>query len=166
MLTGGIRIDKYHLKIIDYAIKNNIPILGICCGMQAMAMYSLNNFNEIKVLEKIDSTINHNGTAARNSLVHQVKIKQDSWLFKIFDKTEIEVNSYHNFKVKKIGKNFDIIAKSKDNIIEAIEYKNKDQFVLGVQWHPELLSNHSIIFQEFIRQARKYNENKCRKYSN
>ena len=65
--------------------------------MQAMAMYSLNNFNEIKVLEKIDSTINHNETAARNSLAHQVKIKQDSWLFKIFDKTEIEVNSYHNF---------------------------------------------------------------------
>ena len=38
--------------------------------MQAMAMYSLNNFNEIKVLEKIDSTINHNETAARNSLAH------------------------------------------------------------------------------------------------
>ena len=44
--------------------------------MQAMAMYSLNNFNEIKVLEKIDSTINHNETAARNSLAHQVKINR------------------------------------------------------------------------------------------
>lgn len=168
LLTGGIRIDNYHLEIIDFAIKNKIPILGICCGMQAMAMYSLNEKKEANVLTKINSSIEHDYSITKenkNLLAHDIYLtNNDNWLYKIYQKDIIPVNSYHNFKVSQVGKKFEIIAKSLDNIIEAIEYKDKSQFVLGVQWHPELLEDEDKIIKIFMKEAKKYHENKYRKY--
>lgn len=164
LLTGGIRIDNYHLQIIDYAIKNKIPILGICCGMQAMAMYSLKEQTESNVLSKINSLLSHDSKGSKQDKgrkAHKIKIiDEDSWLYKLFQQKVIEVNSYHNYQINNVGSNFKITALSEDGIIEAIEYNNNNQFVLGVQWHPELLREQQVILKKFISEARKYHENK------
>lgn len=145
IITGGILIQDYHLKVIDYAIKNNKPLLGICMGMQALAMYSTKE----KVLTKVD---NH------NEVNHSVNIiDQDSHLYNIFKTNKLEVNSYHNYQVNTIGNNFKIVAKSDDNVIEAIEYKDKNNFIIGVQWHPELLETMQPLIKELIKRSN--NEN-------
>ena len=72
-----------------------------------------------------------------------------------------EVNSFHHQAVDKVAKDFKVTAVAKDGIVEAIEYKKKDSFILGVQWHPELMSSRIIkmqnIFDMFVEvcQSRK-----------
>ena len=68
----------------------------------------------------------------------------------IRDKEEIDVNSIHRYKVKKVGNEFIVNMFSFDGIIEGIECKDKNHFVLGVQFHPELLEQYNVIFERFI----------------
>lgn len=75
-------LDKY---IIEYATKNNIPILGICLGMQEMSSFL-----------DLEEVPNHNKS---NRYVHKVNIDKNSLLYKIFKK-DIYVNSRHNYKIK------------------------------------------------------------------
>ena len=90
--------------------------------------------DDYKVEEKLEinsSNINHN---SKNKYVHSIFIKEDSLLYKIIGKKEIEVNSRHNYHVNNIiGK---VDAYSSDGYIEALEIEGK-KFILGLQFHPE-----------------------------
>ena len=71
------------------------------------------------------------------------------------DKLEIErVNSFHHQAIKDLSKDFKIVAVAPDGVIEAIEYKHKDTFILGVQFHPEMMYDKSTfartIFKQFL----------------
>ena len=151
LITGGSIVKDYHLKIIDYALKAKKPLLGICMGMQALAMHSLHTLEEYDVLKKVG---NHNHT---NHIVNIMS--KNSHVYKVFKKNRIEVNSYHNYCVEKIGDCFEICGYSPDNIPEIIEHKDKNIFVVGVQWHPELMDKMSPLIQKFIEEAGKRYEN-------
>ena len=121
ILQGGDEFYDFDIKVIDYLYKNDIPTLGICLGMQAMASYKggncvrLNNHYKIK---------------------HSIKIRRDSKLYSILKSERIMISSRHNYQVK--GSCLFVNAISEDNVIEAIELKNY-QFGMGVQWHPEMM---------------------------
>ncbi len=140
-LPGGDGWYKEDIKLIKYAKENNVPILGICLGMQEMSAFLLNEDKDIT--KKIS---NHNGT------VHLVSIKKDSFLYNIVKKEEIFVNSRHNDYISKLSSLY-VSAKSLDNCIEAVEIKN-NSFFLGLQWHPESLYEEDEasrqIFKEFF----------------
>lgn len=132
IIPGGSNesyLDKY---IIDYATYNDIPILGICLGMQQMASF--------KDLEEVS---NHNKS---NTYVHKVNIDKNSLLYKIFKK-DIYVNSRHNYKIK--GLNGYRIVGICNNVVEAIE-KDENIFNIGLQWHPEDIDNCEL-FDYFIK---------------
>ncbi len=162
LITGGIAIKDYHLKVIDYALKNNKPLLGICMGMQALALYSLAENKEEKGLMLIPQKHIHNDEITQETkqkTIHKVNIiKKNSHLYQIFKKDQLEVNSFHNYQVKKVGKNFEIVGKSTDGIIEIIEHIDKNKFIVGVQWHPELLDSMQPLIKTFIEKSR-INEN-------
>lgn len=151
LMIGGNAIYEHDLLICKYAIKKNIPILGICMGMQVMGI--LDN-NKEKVLEKIESKINHHQLNKKD--IHKVYIEENTFLKKILDKDNFFVNSVHNYKLTKTNK-FKVAAYSEDGIIEAIELFDKG-FVLGVQWHPEKEYDNlqsKKIFQSFIEASKK-----------
>lgn len=76
-----------------------------------------------------------------------VEIIKPSKLYDIFEVDKIAVNSFHHQGIKTIGKNFESMMVSEDNILEAIELKS-DRFVVGVQWNPEtLIREASSIFK-------------------
>lgn len=137
ILQGGSDYYEIDLLIIKYLYDKNIPTLGICLGMQAMAMAfdgSMADINNHKSLDKY---------------VHYVKIINNSKLHKIINKNKILVNSRHKSYIK--NTNLKTVALS-NNIIEAIEDESKN-FFIGVQWHPEsLMDNNSILlFNSFFR---------------
>lgn len=146
VVPGGIKWYEYDLYICKYAIDNDIPILGICAGMQALARV-LNNNKELDITLKNDSTINHNAPGVQ--YVHSVKILKDSLLYKIINKEEIEVNSRHNYH---IPNELDYLksAYAPDGIIEAVEYK-ENRFTLGVQWHPESMISYDEEERKIIK---------------
>jgi putative glutamine amidotransferase len=120
ILSGGNNINKNSLrykiekKLVDFSKKKNIPLLGICHGLQFI------NFLEGGSLKKINNHVRTN---------HKVKIKNTY---------DLKVNSFHEYGIKKLGKNFEIIAYSDDNQIEAIKHKKYNW--LGWMWHPERMN--------------------------
>lgn len=144
LIIGGKKVHKYHFEVIDYALKTNKKLLGICLGMQAIAMYSNNDLEE-KTLCKVSNHYFDNITHENKELlVHNIDISQNSLLSKILGK-KLKVNSIHNYAISKISYPFKISATYKD-VIEAIEYKN----IIGVQFHPELMNNTDKLFEWLI----------------
>lgn len=136
ILQGGVDYTQEELEMVKYLYDNNIPTLGICLGMQMMGC----------IKGKLKKVINHN---SKEKYAHKVYIDKESKLYGILKKEIISVNSRHNECIKHT--NLNISAISSDNIIEAIEDKNK-RFFIGVQWHPESLndSNSKLLFDNFF----------------
>ena len=146
IIPGGNKIHPYHFKILDYAINNNIPLLGICMGNQVIGLYSAGSNNEDDLV-RVD---NHFG----NDITHNINIKKGSLLYKLFS-DKLEVNSRHNFKVEEVNLPFKVSAYSDDKIIEGIEYIDDEHFIMGVQFHPEDLDNTECLYNYFLKEILK-----------
>ena len=144
LITGGYTKGSLDDYLIEYALKNNLPLLGICQGMQSMAMYQSNL--------RLEEVFNH---YQKESYVHEVFLT-DSNFKKIVGKDKIKVNSYH-YQTVRDSNFFSIVGISNDGLIEVVENKNHP-FQIGVQWHPERMLNYdetsNIIFQKFIDNIR------------
>ena len=149
VMPGTCRLYDYDRVIYEYALSKDMPILGICGGMQLIAIND-KNLEEEKVLDYIESKIEHNNPEEKH--VHKVRINKGTLLYDIIGEEEITVNSRHRQKVNSVNKLI-ISGVSEDDIIEAIEYSDK-KFVIGVQWHPENLYDYGTaskkIFKRFI----------------
>ncbi len=119
--------DEYSLdaKLIDWFVKNNKPILGICGGLQAINVYLGGN------LKEIDESI-HSNPMSRN---HKISIEKNSFVYDVFNSDFAEVNSYHYWAIDKLAPGLRTVAVSDDGVIEAVEWKEKRIF--ATQWHPE-----------------------------
>lgn len=113
--------DSVEKILVKNAIKERIPIIGICRGMQFLNCYFGGT------LEKLTSPHIH------DSGEHKIYFSGDSSIFTKFD--SLTVNSYHNFVIKKLGKNLKSLAKSDDRHTEAFEHSIHPIF--GLMWHPE-----------------------------
>ena len=147
--------DAAELILTRLAYNKQIPMLGICRGIQTLAM-ALGGH----VAQDISSqaTIKHSQDADREEATHSVIIEEGSILFSIYHNRigSLPVNSFHHQAVDNPGSLFRATAHSKDGIIEAIEsteYKN----VIGVQWHPEWLGEDGLpLFKWLVDSAREY----------
>lgn len=110
------------------------PVLGICRGIQVMnAALGGDLYQDIKPFEHLP----HNGHWAK---VHTVTVRRGTLLSRILGQDTVLVNSQHHQAVDRVAPGFTLAALSEDGIVEAIE-KPDAGFCLGVQWHPEWLSD-------------------------
>lgn len=110
------------------------PVLGICRGIQVMnAVLGGDLYQDIKPFEHLP----HNGHWAK---VHTVTVRRGTLLSRILGQDTVLVNSQHHQAVDRVAPGFTLAALSEDGIVEAIEKPNAG-FCLGVQWHPEWLSD-------------------------
>jgi len=119
LLTGGNDLQQYggnaperdlvERQLIDISLSNDIPLLGLCRGMQVIADYFGAKLS--KVEGHVATRHDISGAISRN------------------------VNSYHNFGILDYPNSLEITAQSKDGVIEAL--KHKDKMIVGIMWHPE-----------------------------
>ena len=146
IFQGGSDIYPYHFQILDYCLKNNIPVLGICMGHQIIGLYSINSQNEDDLI-KVE---NHNN----KNLTHKITTSKDSILNIILGDIPL-VNTRHEYALKEVQEPFKITALSEEGIIEGVEYIDENHFVIGVQFHPEDLKNTENLYNYFIKEILK-----------
>lgn len=149
IFPGGLKRFEYDIFILNYALENDIPILGICLGMQIFSMIDEDG-NQILNLEEIESGVEH--ASYDLPLVHEVTISKDSKLYSILEKEKIMVNSRHRMMITNPS-TFTVYGRSSDGVIELIERHDK-KFAIGVQWHPEMMvkdyPEQKLIFDAFV----------------
>ncbi len=156
--------DLQELVLMRRALDKQMPVLGICRGLQVMAA-ALGG----KIVQDIYSSdlysnplIKHSQDLDRQFASHTVSLDKDSLLYSLFGTETIEVNSFHHQAVAEPGRGMKVAAKSPDGVIEAIE-STEFKSVLGVQWHPEsfyMCRDNSMrcIFDWLVGEAREYME--------
>jgi len=128
--------DQFEIGFTKKALFRNIPILGICRGMQLLNVAAGGKLYQ-DIIEYNLSPFNHkvNGEEEKYG-THHVKLIKEKWLFKIFQTDILKVNSIHHQAVAELADGFFANAYAEDGIIEGIE--NADyRLALGIQWHPE-----------------------------
>ena len=159
VFQGGDTWHHYDVFCLKYALEKDIPILGICLGMQMMANYVSNEYPIDDKTVKINSDIKHKQSGVKYA--HDVILKGNSKLAGIFNKTKIQVNSSHNYKI--LDNDSITTGYGSDGTAEAIEIPGKD-FAIGVQWHPEKMydydENSRLLFKHFIDAAEDYSNKK------
>jgi len=146
--------DLPELLITRLAYNRQIPMLGICRGIQTLAI-ALGG----KVEQNIKSAIKHSQDADREEPTHTVGYEPESILAGIYgnaNNNTLYVNSFHHQAVKDAGAHLMVIAKSTDGVIEAVQ-SNEFKQILGVQWHPEWLGDDGLpIFKWLVDSAAEF----------
>ena len=152
---GGIcaERDLPELLITRLAYNRQLPILGICRGIQTLAV-ALGG----KVAQDISDVaqVKHSQDADRTTATHTVNLEPDSLLAQIYN-GPLSVNSFHHQAVSDAGPLFRIVGRAADGIVEAME-STQYKSVLGVQWHPECFADGLPLFQWLVAEARSFRE--------
>ena len=136
--------DETDRLVLAEAERLNIPLLGICYGMQALNVARGGTLVQ-DIESQIKSSFKHEQGSPHNRNSHSLKIAKGSFLSALPSvrsaKEAIRVNSSHHQAVAKLGKNLKAVAWAKDGVIECVQDTRKNRFALGVQWHPELTAS-------------------------
>ena len=149
---------NFELAVLKLALQRKLPVLGICGGMQLLNVaYGGTLIQDIGT--EVPNARPHEQTHDRAQPQHPIDVKDQTVLSEcVGGKGQLMVNSTHHQAVKDVGAGLVASAAAPDGVVEAIESISKDQFALGVQWHPELMID-SVppnlgIYKLFVHRAR------------
>lgn len=161
--------DKAELLTVRLAYNRQIPMLGICRGIQTLVT-ALDGEVDQDIAESFaaahgagraaaaagHSLIKHSQDADRSEPTHTVRISRASVLYSLYKTETLAVNSIHHQAVRASGRRFSVSAKAPDGVIEAIESSEFKPFI-GVQWHPEWLGESGqVLFRWLVDRARDF----------
>ncbi len=145
--------DSMEKELLEQALKKDIPILGICRGIQFMNAFLGGTLYQ-DLGKQHPSETEHHQKPPYDVPIHEVRIKQDSGIYRLLHKDTIRVNIYHHQAIKDVAECLKVMAVSEDGLVEAVELPQK-RFVWAVQWHPEFShrvdENSKQIFGEFVK---------------
>lgn len=147
--------DEMEFALLDYAMKNNLPVLGICRGAQLIniAHGGTLHLNIALAYEKAEYP---NGTLARIFFRKPMQTVVGTLLHKLVKCDDCTVNSMHTQSVDKLGDGLVISSQEPNGVVQAIEHPEKE-YLLGVQFHPEYLQHRPQdrrIFKALIEASR------------
>lgn len=157
--------DTYDFLLLRLATDRQLPIFGICRGMQLINVAFGGGMYQDIPSQFPNQPLDHSILKNKERAVHQVKITTDSVLSNIIGKEEVGVNSRHHQTVKEIAPGFKISATSTDGVVEGIE-AFPEKRIWGVQWHPENMAseggdvNMKKLFERLILEAKLFRKAK------
>ena len=153
--------DDFEFRLLDQAMKQEMPILGICRGFQVT-----NVFLGGSLIADLQSAgfQKHNAKKDEQEIRHAIKVNDGTVMQQIIGTTIGEINSNHHQAALTVADDLMISSYSSDNVIESLEWKEKagKSFLLLVQWHPERMNDNENPFTKnigsaFFAEAQKFN---------
>ena len=170
---GGINAERDlpELLLTRMAFNRQMPILGICRGIQTLAVALggkvAQDLSELKSEDNhpVARQVKHSQDADRHVATHSVKVVPQTLLFNIYIESfeqqqspTLLVNSFHHQAVMDCGPHLRVSAKAPDGVIEAVE-STEYKSVLGVQWHPECMDDYGLdLFAWLVKAAGNYRQ--------
>lgn len=151
--------DTTELRLAEWAMADDLPVLGICRGQQLINVAAGGTLVQDIPSTLPPSEVDHRGstyTDDRGLFTHTVNVEPGCGLAGIFGETEFVVNSLHHQSVKQVGNGLKVVATAPDGVIEALE-GIENRWLYSVQWHPEELWKKqavaSNLFKAFVEAA-------------
>ncbi len=147
--------DALEMELIETALKENIPLLGICRGIQMINVVCKGTLI-VDIPADHGDKIMHFG---KSDVYHEISTVRDSILYQYGKALRFTVNSSHHQALDLLGEGLIPVARSDDNLVESVQLKPgyAHPFFLGVQWHPERMEvNHPMadaIGKAFLKHA-------------
>lgn len=131
--------DRGELSLARWALKENLPVLAICRGIQTLNVAAGGTLIQ-DIPTQTSGALSHSCVAGRPlpTVAHTVSVAPDSRLADLIGPGEVGVNSAHHQAVKDVGEELTVVARAPDGVIEAVEARNHP-FCIAVQWHPEAM---------------------------
>ena len=145
--------DLPELLITRLAYNRQIPMMGICRGIQTLAMALGGTVRQD--IGDTEGLIKHSQDAHRSVPTHSVSVCDDSVLHHIYGSRTLYVNSFHHQAVGEPGDKFRVVARSCDGVVEAME-STEMKSIIGVQWHPECIDDGLPLFKWLVAEAADY----------
>lgn len=144
---------RFEHAMLRGALERNMPVLGICGGMQLLAIEMGAKLIQ-HIPSEIDTDIEHKQDAPCSRAAHAIEVLPGTLLHTILGTRECAVNSLHHQSVMGGNAGLKVAAMAADGVVEAVEVPGRP-FCLGVQWHPEYRANacDRNIFEALVRAA-------------
>lgn len=141
--------DRMELEMLRLARERQLPVLGICRGIQLLAVAMGGRLYQDLPSQHPGGIAHKQSSATRSQLSHSAAVEPGSLLERLLGEEPLRVNSFHHQAVKEVPAGFRATVTAPDGIIEAME--SDDGTMLAVQWHPELLVERYPRFRALFR---------------
>lgn len=154
MVKTKDRRTAFEMAATRAALERDLPVLGICGGMQLLNV-ALGGTLIQHIPDEIPEALAHEQPNPRDEPGHSVALEAGTRLREICGADSLEVNSAHHQAAKAVPEGVRINARAPDGVIEGVEAEGR-RFCLGVQWHPEygISAADTAIFRAFVEAAR------------
>ena len=150
--------DSMEWKLLTGAIKRNIPVFGICRGLQFINVFFGGTLYQ-DIPTQLPSDVEHHQTGKYDEASHEDRLTEGSPLKELLGADTLPVNSYHHQGIKDLADELEAMAVSDDGLVEAVAHRTYP-FLWAVQWHPEFSyisdANSLRIIDRFVREAGRF----------
>ena len=149
-------LDAAEFALVEWAIADAKPVLGICRGLQVINV-ALGGTLWQDIRSQRDPAQPHPDDQRWTALAHEVNVTPGSFLHRVTGETSPRVNSLHHQGIRELAEQLSATGRSPDGLVEAVETRDQG-FVAAVQWHPEAILEQAPwgrrLFSEFVTAAR------------
>jgi putative glutamine amidotransferase len=128
--------DLFELALFAAARQRELPILGICRGIQLINVALGGTLHQDLPSER-PGPVDHNRAGTRTDRSHAIRLAPESLAAEALGATSIQVNSFHHQGIRDLAPRLIATGWSEDGLIEVVEGAEGEPWILAVQWHPE-----------------------------
>jgi putative glutamine amidotransferase len=152
------RREQADFALLDVAVAEGKPVLGICYGVQSLNVYLGGTLIQ-DITSEVDTEIRHErekDAPGTPDPQHDIRLLEDTRLARLAGTERVRVNSSHHQAILRPGRDLRVAATAPDGIIEAVEWTGNSGWITGVQWHPERTPDDALsaaLFRELVTAA-------------
>lgn len=145
--------DELEFELLELALDRGIPIFGICRGMQVLSV-GLGGalYQDLREDRPAEIRVDHDLRYSVDKPAHDIRVDGVELLEDVFRTETFHPNSSHHQAVRRLPASLEPVCRAEDGVVEAVELRDGERWVVGVQWHPErMLEEGSAIHRRLFR---------------